>query len=76
MAAICRITICAFIFGDIPKGLEHGYTDFDLINGIDYCEGLMEDGFTHDPIDQFSLTDYMAWARRMLGNESPELTGG
>lgn len=68
MAKICRITICAFIFGDIPKGLQNGYTDFDLTVGIDYCQALIDDyGMTTEPMDGFSLSGYIEWAKGLLG---------
>lgn len=73
MSAICRITICAYVFGDIPMGLENGYTRDDLVNGIDYCEGLMEDyGMTKEPHDGFSLPGYTEWARGLLAELSPK----
>lgn len=70
MANLCRCTVTAFIFGDMPKGLANGYDDYDLLNGIAYAEGLIEDyGFTHEPMDGFNLRDYIAWAKRLLGGE-------
>jgi hypothetical protein len=62
MSKPCRITFMAFIFGDIPKGLEYGYTDWDLEVGADYCQALLEDGYTHEPHDEFDLKGYIAWA--------------
>jgi len=63
MAKLCRITLLAFVFGDIPKGEVNGYTDWDLENTIDYCDGLLEEGFTHDPVDRdVNLRAFKTWA--------------
>ena len=60
---ICRITILAFIYGDIEKGIENGYDDADLGNAINYCEELIEDGFAIEPMDNFNLRDFINWAK-------------
>ena len=71
---ICRITILAFMFGDIPKGIEHGYDDWDLENGIQYCEELIKyEGLTHEPMDNFDLKKYIEWAKLKLNDEKVEL---
>jgi len=66
MGNICRITIVAFIYGDIPKGIEHGYDNWDLENAINYCNGLIEEGFTHEPMDDFNLKDFIVWAKNKI----------
>jgi hypothetical protein len=70
MAKLCRISALAFMWGDIPMAPENGYGPIDLINGIDYCEGLMEIGFANDPIDKFSLSGYIEWAKGLLTNQA------
>jgi hypothetical protein len=62
---ICRITIFAYLFGDIPKGKENGYDNWDLENAIQYCEELIEEGFTNEPMDNFDLLDFIRWAREV-----------
>jgi len=64
---ICRCTILAFIFGDIPKGPENGFDNDDLENGIMYCEELIKyENLTHEPYDNFNLKDYIEWANKMI----------
>lgn len=62
MSKICRITIFAFIFGDIPMGYENGYETIDLLNTIDYCRFLISEGYEFEPIDNFNLKDFIDWA--------------
>lgn len=66
MGKICRITILAFIFGDIPKGKEYGYENDDLKNAIRYCIHLIEDGFIFEPMDNFNLKDFIKWAKKKI----------
>lgn len=63
---ICRITILAFLFGNIPKGDENGYNDYDLQNAIQYCEELIADGFKREPMDNFDLKEFIAWANKQI----------
>ena len=66
---ICRITILAYLFGDIPKGIENGYDDEDLENAIQYCSELKADGFVIEPMDGFSLDKFIEWARVAIKGE-------
>lgn len=62
---ICRITILAFLWGDVPKG--EGYDNDDLENGIQYCQELIEhENLTHEPMDNFSLAEYINWAQKLI----------
>jgi hypothetical protein len=67
MSKLCRITVLAYLFGDIPKGLENGYEDDDLTNAIDYCEALLEEGLVREPMDNFDLQDFIRWAKKTRG---------
>jgi hypothetical protein len=63
---LCKITVWAYWIRDrseLPKGKEHGWDDVDLENAIDYCTGLLEEGFTEEPMDHFDLADFIAWAK-------------
>ena len=63
---LCRITVLAFKYGDIPKGRRNGYTNVDLENAIEYCQDLIEEGFTDEPMDNFNLKDFISWAKASL----------
>lgn len=43
-----------------------GYDSDDLLNGIDYAEGLIAMGYSHEPHDLFDLTGYVDWAKKEL----------
>ena len=62
----CRIAMMAFIFGDIPIGIENGYTKDDLIALIDYCQALIDEGLVTEPHDNFNLKDCIQWANKLL----------
>jgi len=61
MGKLCRLTVEAFRGCD-----EGGYDQYDLLNGITYAESLLELGFTHEPLDDFDLLEYVKWARKKL----------
>jgi len=66
---ICRITILAFIFCDIPKGKEYGYDNWDLENAIQYCKELIEyEKLTYEPMDNFNLKDFIKWAKQKMND--------
>lgn len=44
------------------------YDKDDLINGIDYAEGLLAMGYSHEPHDLFDLTGYIDWATKEMRN--------
>lgn len=66
MSKPCRITFLAFIWGDIPKGRKHGWIDHDLEVGIIWADGMIEDGFEIEPMDDFNIRDYRAWCMKNL----------
>lgn len=76
MGKPCRLSFFAFK-GEELGGLGYGedvgpgvaFTRNDLLNGIDYCEGLIAYGFKNEPLDDFSLVGYIAWAKRTITNE-------
>jgi len=63
---LCRIAVFAYQFGDIPKGQEHGYEDGDLLNAIEYCEDLVDQGLTKEPMDHFGLRSFIKWAENKI----------
>lgn len=68
MAKPCRIAFFAFI-----DGTEYdGYRKHDLENGIAYCEGLLKEGFKKEPLDNFDLKKFIAWAKKRLWTSSRE----
>jgi hypothetical protein len=54
-----------FIWGDVPRGRypRRLYSDGDLEDTSDYCQWLIDDGYTHEPHDEFDLAAYIAWAK-------------
>lgn len=62
MAKLCRITVLAFKWGPGQVKPSDGYARKDLVNGIEYCEDLIEQGFKEEPMDHFSLRGYIKWA--------------
>jgi len=64
MGKPCRLTFHAFLFGESWKG--RGYDNADLLNGIDYCQNCIDIGLTTEPHDDFSLADFIAWAKEEL----------
>jgi hypothetical protein len=69
MARLCSIAVWAYRIRDrseLPKGAEHGWDDKDLENAIDYCQQLIEDGYTREPLDDFDLRDFIDWAKTEL----------
>ena len=60
MAKLCRITVLAYQCEDV--GPRDGYARKDLENGIEFCEDLIEQGYTEEPMDHFSLRGYIKWA--------------
>ena len=67
---LCRITVFAYQFGDIPKGREHGYEDKDLLNAIEYCNDLIDQGFAKEPMDHFGLQSFIKWAENKIEEDS------
>lgn len=62
----CRITFLAFIFGDIPMGIENGYDKDDITNSIEYCKYLIEEGYYFEPHDKFNLKNFIDWGKRLI----------
>lgn len=60
MSKPCRLTFFAYKSKVCLPGI---YDKDDLINGIDYAEGLIEMGFTFEPHDEFDLKGYIEWAK-------------
>ncbi len=54
--------------GRFPEcfNFEEAYTDSNLVEGIAYCEGLLEDGFRREPFFKFDLRKFIRWARKCL----------
>ena len=60
MSKPCRLTFFAYMHG---ASTPRGYDKDDLINGIDYAEGLLDWGYSIEPHDLFNLTGYIEWAK-------------
>lgn len=67
---LCHITVLAYQYGDIPKGIQNGYDNDDLANAIEYCKELQSEGFREEPIDEFDLADFIRWAVAAMRNDS------
>lgn len=68
------MTLCQLMQMDYHGILEgdpiEAYSEYDLQNGINYCEGWLEAGYTWDTIGQFNLRDFMAWCKNQLVQRS------
>ena len=60
MAKLCRVTVLAYMYQVV--GPFDGYGRDDLENAIEYCEALVDEGFTEEPMDHFSLRGFIKWA--------------
>ena len=68
------MSLCSLMVLDFRKGWgrhceETGkelYSDSDLRFGIVYAEGLIEEGYTHEPFHGYDLREFVEWAREKL----------
>lgn len=51
-----------FMYGNHAEG----YGNYDLRVGLDYAQGLMDEGHKTEPFHHYSLRAFQAWARRRL----------
>lgn len=65
MSKPCRLTFFAYM---LNESQVKAYDKDDLINGIDYAEGLLAMGYSHEPHDLFDLTGYIDWATKEMRN--------
>lgn len=67
---ICRVAMMGFMWGDVPRydGGRLLWSDRDLRDMIQWCEDMISEGLTHEPIDRFDLQGFIEWAR-------PQITG-
>ena len=69
--ALCRLMISDFMehTGRFPEcfNREMAYSDYNLEEGIDYAEWLLEDGFKKEPFYGFNLKQFIKWAKEILG---------
>lgn len=65
MGKLCRLTVMAFADGESRKASGH-YDDVDLLNGIEYCRWLQDQGLSAEPMDRFDLAGYIQWAQNEL----------
>src|SRR3972149_868744 len=67
MMAICRLMISDFMQGTgrFPACFNHkrAYSDMNLVEGIDYCEWLIEEGYKTEPFFDFDLRAFIEWAK-------------
>jgi len=56
-------------FPECFHGAE-AYTDYDLREGVDYADWLIEDGFKKEPFYGFNLHGLKEWAKRKLNKRS------
>jgi hypothetical protein len=69
VAHLCGITVWAYRLRDrteLPKGIEYGWDNDALGNSIFHCEGLLELGYTREPMDDFDLRDFITWAKEEI----------
>ncbi len=56
--------IFAFMFGESWKG-EY-YNNWDLENGIQYCQEYLNEGYIKEYMDKFDLKEFIEWAKMEL----------
>ena len=70
MGKPCRLSF--FAYRDKDPSLTYGevgvghFTKHDPLNGISYCEWLLELGHTREWLDDFDLWGYIDWAKRTM----------
>jgi len=62
MSKPCRLTFFAYMLQGVQRH-SRAYEKDDLENGIDYAEGLIAMGYSHEPHDSFDLQGYIDWAK-------------
>jgi hypothetical protein len=71
MPALCHICVDGFLFRDDPNIMDfpelatgEGYGECGLENAIDFCQAYLDEGLTHEPIQEFDLREFIEWARK------------
>ena len=65
--AVCRLMIEDYKFkvgqyeGKAPR-----YGNYDLENGVDYAQWMIEEGFKVEPFFNINLKSFIKWARKKL----------
>ena len=62
---LCRLMILDFK-GLLQSPAEEVYDEYDLKNGIGYCEGWLALGDVYDEIDHFYFKSLLAWCLSKL----------
>ena len=65
MAKPCRILFFSFI----DNKIYDGFNEYDLVNGIEYCEWLISEGYELEPHDEFNLSEFIIWAKSLINKE-------
>lgn len=61
--AICRVAMLAFMFGDpCSPSRASAYSAQDLIDLTEFCQAYIDEGLTHEPMDDFNLQGFIDWA--------------
>lgn len=79
MGHICQLMVGSFKgkWGRYPEeiadlqGGPAAFDDTNLQSGIDYCEGLIEEGHISCPINGYNLHKFIEWAKSHLKEPTP-----
>jgi len=72
--AICQVMVAFFCkrSGELTRWYcangqtETRYSDTNLREGIEYCYWLLEDGYTHCPMNHYNLQNFILWAKEQI----------
>lgn len=66
--AVCRLMFMDFKnnIGRVCPKFGERYDDYDIVDGINYAEWLIEKGCKHEPLDDFDLNDFILWAKQKI----------
>ena len=62
---VCRLTFFDFIYKEFTP---NGYDKDDLIDGINYAQELINQGYKKEPHDEFNLIEYQNWCKEKIIN--------
>jgi len=72
--SLCRLMVEDFMYGrglwadDLDKKtmINRNYNRSDLLFGIAYAEGLLEEGHEEEPFFEYNLRNFIIWANERL----------
>lgn len=73
MGKPCRLSFMAYRDNDLSLTFGDAFEVSDLLNGIEYCQWLIAEGWTLEPLDRFSLFGYISWASAILRTAREEM---